>query len=46
MKKEKNKVKSRDMKMRIFAKIIAGIMAALMLFAAISTCVYYLIATK
>ena len=43
MKNEKNKVKSRDARMRFFARIIAGIMALLMVFAAISTCVYYFI---
>ena len=43
MKKEKDKVKSRDAKMKLFARILAGIMAILMVFGVISTCVYYFV---
>ena len=43
---KETKKRPRDYKMRIFTKILAAIMALLMLFAAVSTVVYYLMQSK
>ena len=47
MKNRKEKTKmSRDAKMRILTRILAAIMVGLMLFAALSTGIYYIIAAN
>lgn len=45
IKKEKAKM-TKDAKMRILTRILAAIMVGLMLFAALSTGIYYLIAAR